>query len=144
MSTRNTGLKYLLFFELCNRYFPDGIDIYFDNVGAEMLEAAVENMNTFGRVAVCGAISEYTDKGKRAAPNMVDIIYKRITMQGFLSVDHMKVYKDFISDTVEHIRAGKLQVLEDISHGLESIPSAFVGLFRGDNIGKKMVQVADD
>ncbi|XP_027066151.1 2-alkenal reductase (NADP(+)-dependent)-like [Coffea arabica] len=126
------------------RYFPDGIDIYFDNVGAEMLEAAVENMNTFGRVAVCGAISEYTDKGKRAAPNMVDIIYKRITMQGFLSVDHMKVYKDFISDTVEHIRAGKLQVLEDISHGLESIPSAFVGLFRGDNIGKKMVQVADD
>lgn len=126
------------------RYFPDGIDIYFDNVGAEMLEAAVENMNAFGRVAVCGVISEYTDKGRRAAPNMIEVIYKRITIQGFLAADHMKVYKDFISNTVEYIQAGKLQVLEDISDGVESIPSAFVGLFRGNNIGKKIVQVADD
>ncbi|KAI3880467.1 hypothetical protein MKX03_031018 [Papaver bracteatum] len=98
------------------RYFPDGIDIYFDNVGSEMLEAAIVNMNTFGRVVVCGVMSEYTDETKRAAPNMMDITYN-------------------------YIRNAKLHVLEDISVGLESIPSAFVGIFRGDNIGKKMVQI---
>ncbi|RXH74447.1 hypothetical protein DVH24_029168 [Malus domestica] len=126
------------------KYFPDGIDIYFDNVGAEMLEAAVENMNTFGRVAVCGMISEYTDAGKRAAPNMLDVVCKRIKIQGFLAADHMNVYSDFISTTVDHLRTGNLQAVEDISCGLESFPSAFIGLFRGHNTGKKMVKLADE
>ncbi|CAK9182158.1 unnamed protein product [Ilex paraguariensis] len=126
------------------RYFPDGIDIYFDNVGAEMLEAAVSNMNTFGRVAVCGVISEYTDSGKRAAPHMLDVVYKRITIQGFLAADHMAVYADFITTTTDHLRTGKMQALEDVSIGLESVPSAFAGLFRGDNVGKKIVQVGEE
>uniref|UniRef100_A0A5B6YY33 Putative 2-alkenal reductase (NADP(+)-dependent) n=1 Tax=Davidia involucrata TaxID=16924 RepID=A0A5B6YY33_DAVIN len=125
------------------RYFPDGIDIYFDNVGAEMLEAAVANMNDFGRIAACGVISEYTDTRKQAAPEMLDIVYRRITMRGFLCIDHMDVYKDFISTTADLLRTGKMQAIEDISHGVESVPSAFVGLFRGDNIGKKIVQIAD-
>ncbi|CAN6540817.1 unnamed protein product [Malus baccata var. baccata] len=126
------------------KYFPDGIDIYFDNVGSEMLEAAVENMNTFGRVAACGVISEYIDAGKRAAPNMLDVVYKRIKIQGFLAADLMNVYSDFISTTVDHLRTGNLHVVEDISCGLESFPSAFIGLFRGHNTGKKMVKVADE
>ncbi|XP_010914867.1 2-alkenal reductase (NADP(+)-dependent) isoform X2 [Elaeis guineensis] len=125
------------------RYFPDGIDIYFDNVGAEMLEAAVANMNAFGRVALCGAISQYTDAGKQAAPDMLDIIYKRITIRGFLAYDHLSIYHDFVSATSDHIRHGRMQSLEDVSHGLESVPSAFAGLFRGDNVGKKLVQLAD-
>ncbi|KAL5098562.1 hypothetical protein RYX36_002889 [Vicia faba] len=62
------------------QYFPDGIDIYFDNVGGKMLEATVANMKAFGRVVVCGVISKYTDAGKRASPNMVDVVYKRITI----------------------------------------------------------------
>lgn len=126
------------------RYFPDGIDIYFDNVGAEMLEAAVANMNIFGRVAVCGVISQYTDSGKRAAPDMLDIVYKRITIQGFLAADLMNGYTDFISTTQDYLNDGKIQVIEDISQGVESIPSAFVGLFRGDNVGKKIVKIADE
>lgn len=126
------------------RYFPDGIDIYFDNVGAEMLEAAVANMNTFGRVAVCGVISEYTDAAKRAAPDMLDVVYKRITIQGFLAADHMNVFSDFISTTTDHLRTGKLYAIEDISNGLESFPSAFIGLFQGHNTGKKIVKVADE
>ncbi|CAI9100150.1 OLC1v1037090C1 [Oldenlandia corymbosa var. corymbosa] len=126
------------------RCFPDGIDIYFDNVGGDMLEAAVENMNSFGRVAVCGVISEYTDKGKRAAPNMIDVVYKRITIRGFLAADYMNVYGDYLAATLEHLRNGKMHALDDISRGVESIPSAFLGLFRGDNIGKKIVQVADE
>ncbi|KAF5934952.1 hypothetical protein HYC85_026081 [Camellia sinensis] len=126
------------------RYFPDGIDIYFDNVGGDMLEAAVFNMNTFGRVAVCGVISEYTDVAKRAAPDMLDVIYKRITIQGFLAADQMNVYADFLSTTADHLRNGKMEVLEDISHGVESIPTAFMALFSGDNIGKMIVQIMAD
>lgn len=126
------------------RYIPDGIDVYFDNVGGEMLEAAVANMNPFGRVAVCGVISEYTDTEKRAAPDMIDVVYKRITIQGFLCIDHKECHKDFITTTAHHLRTGKMQAIEDISRGLQTIPTAFVGLFRGDNVGKKIVHIADD
>ncbi|KAF6151177.1 hypothetical protein GIB67_037385 [Kingdonia uniflora] len=126
------------------RYFPEGIDIYFDNVGGEMLEAAVANMNPFGRVAVCGVISEYTDSRKRAGPDMLDVIYKRIKIQGFLAADHYHLYGDFISTTSDYIRSGKIHILEDISHGIESVTSAFQGLFRGDNVGKKLVQITEE
>ncbi|KDP32398.1 hypothetical protein JCGZ_13323 [Jatropha curcas] len=126
------------------RYFPNGIDIYFDNVGAEMQEAAIANMNTFGRVAVCGVISEYTNSGRKAAPDMIDVVYRRIKIQGFLAVDFLNVHADFISKTCDHLRAGEMQVLEDISVGVESIPSSLIGLFKGHNIGKKMVQLAEE
>ncbi|KAH9800251.1 PKS ER domain-containing protein [Citrus sinensis] len=126
------------------RYFPDGIDVYFDNVGGEMLEAAVANMNLFGRVAACGVISECADDSKRAVPNMIDIVYKRIKIQGFLSTDHFDLHQDFISMTCDALRAGKIQPLEDISNGVDSIPSAFTGFFRGDNIGKKFVRIAGE
>lgn len=126
------------------RYFPDGIDIYFDNVGGEMLEAAVANMKAFGRVSVCGVISEYTDIGKRASPNMMDVVYKRITIRGFLAADYMNVFGDFSAKTLDYLRSGQLRVIEDRSLGVESIPSAFVGLFNGDNVGKKVVVLADE
>lgn len=126
-----------------DRYFPDGIDIYFDNVGSQMLEAAVANMNAFGRVAACGAISQYTDAGKQATPEMLDIIYKRITIRGFLAYDHLSIFDDFVSTTSDRIRHGRIRSLEDVSHGLESVTPAFAGLFRGDNVGKKLVQLAD-
>lgn len=126
------------------RYFPDGIDMYFDNVGGEMLEAAVANMKQFGRIAVCGAISEYTGVGKRPTVEMLDVVYKRITIQGFLAADYFKCYADFITTTVEHLRSGKMHALCDISHGVESVPSAFIGLFSGDNIGKKIVQISHE
>ncbi|XP_077218524.1 2-alkenal reductase (NADP(+)-dependent)-like [Tasmannia lanceolata] len=127
------------------RYFPEGIDIYFDNVGAEMQEAAVANMNAFGRVAVCGVISEYLSTNeKRAAPDMLLVVYKRITIQGFLAGDYMDEFANFISTTSDHLRHNRIHVVEDISQGLESIPSAFAGLFRGDNVGKKLVQITQD
>ncbi|XP_073224188.1 2-alkenal reductase (NADP(+)-dependent)-like isoform X2 [Cicer arietinum] len=126
------------------RYFPDGIDIYFDNVGGEMLEAAIINMKAFGRVAVCGIISEYTDAEKRASPNMLNIVYKRITIRGFLAADFMNIFADFSAKTSDYVRNGQLQVIEDKSLGVESIPSAFVGLFNGDNVGKKVVVLAGE
>ncbi|KAM0037201.1 putative oxidoreductase [Helianthus debilis subsp. tardiflorus] len=126
------------------RCFPDGIDIYFDNVGGKMLEAVISNMNLYGRVALCGVISEYKDVGKRASPNMLNVIYKRITIQGFLSGDYMHLFPEFISITVDHLRTRKMHMFEDISIGLESVPTAFVGLFREYNVGKKIVQASDD
>ncbi|XP_022731126.1 NADPH-dependent oxidoreductase 2-alkenal reductase-like [Durio zibethinus] len=126
------------------RYFPNGIDIYFDNVGGEMQEAVIDNMNINGKVAVCGVISEYTDNEKRAAPRMIDVVYKRIKIQGFLAGDYLNNFADFLSTTCDHLRTGKIQPLEDISDGVESAPSAFISLFRGQNIGKKIVKIAEE
>ncbi|XP_057428200.1 2-alkenal reductase (NADP(+)-dependent)-like [Lotus japonicus] len=126
------------------RYFPDGIDIYFDNVGGEMLEAAICNMKAFGRVVVCGVISHYTDIGKRASPSMIDIVYNRITIKGFLASDFMNDFANFLAKTSNYLRSEKLHVIEDISTGVESVPSAFIGLFNGDNIGKKIVCLAKE
>lgn len=109
-----------------------------------MLEAAIANMKTFGRVAVCGVISEYTDAGKRASPNMLDVVYKRINIRGFLAAEFMNDFADFSANTLDYIHSSKLQVIEDTSSGVESIPSAFVGLFKGDNIGKKIVVLAEE
>ncbi|XP_027329614.1 2-alkenal reductase (NADP(+)-dependent)-like [Abrus precatorius] len=126
------------------RYFPDGIDIYFDNVGGKMLEAAVANMKAFGRVAACGVISEYTDAGKRASPNLLDVVYKRITIRGFLAADFMSDFEVILAKILAYLRTGKLYVIEDMSSGVESIPPSFVGLFNGDNIGKKLVTLAEE
>ncbi|KAL4356526.1 hypothetical protein AHAS_Ahas09G0095500 [Arachis hypogaea] len=127
------------------RYFSEGIDIYFDNVGGKMLEAVIDNMNTFGRVAVCGATSEYIDIRKRASLDLVNVIYKRITIQGFLTPDLMiHHFQNFMIKTSNYLRTGELQVTEDISLGIKSIPSAFVGLFNGSNIGKKIVKLVEE
>ncbi|PHT39075.1 hypothetical protein CQW23_22648 [Capsicum baccatum] len=126
------------------RCFPKGIDVYFNNVRGKMLEAALANMDSLGTVAICGVISEYTNASTRASPEMLDIVYKRISIQGFLTADLMTVYADFLSKTVEYLQDGKLKAIEDISQGVESIPSAFIGLFNGDSIGKKIVKVADE
>lgn len=124
------------------KYFPDGIDVYFDNVGGEMLEAAIANMKSFGRVPLCGVISEYTNS-KKAIPSMLDLVYKRIKIQGFLGGDFLNVYPDFISKASQCLRSAKIETLEDISVGIDSIPSAFIGLFKGDNIGKKIVKFVE-
>ncbi|KAM3191842.1 hypothetical protein ACQJBY_069212 [Aegilops geniculata] len=124
------------------RRFPDGIDIYFENVGGEMLEAALNNMNTYGRVAVCGVIAEYTDPGRRAVPDLLEVIYKRITLRGFFAWDFIARFHEFTAIIGGWIEEGKVQVVEDVSDGLESVPSAFVALYRGENVGKKLVKLA--
>ena len=124
------------------RYFPDGIDVYFENVGGEMLEAALANMNTYGRVALSGVIAEYTGGGRRAVPDLLDVIYKRITIRGFFAWDFLPKFAEFNAIIAGWIREGKVKVVEDVSDGLESVPSAFAALFRGQNVGKKLVKLA--
>ncbi|KAG8094700.1 hypothetical protein GUJ93_ZPchr0012g19815 [Zizania palustris] len=124
------------------RYFPDGIDIYFDNIGGKTLEAVLACMNTHGRVALCGAISEYTDAGRRATPDLLEVIYKRIAIRGFICTDFLTRFSEFAGIIGDWIRQGKIQPIVDVSNGLESVPSALTELFLGLNIGKKLVKLA--
>jgi hypothetical protein len=127
--------------ELC----PDGIDIYFDNVGGEHLEAAIGAMRTFGRIVACGSISRYNDAEPAPGPrNMFLVVTKRLRIEGFIISDHFDRYGEFARQAGEWVRDGRLQYRETIVEGIENAPRAFLGLLRGDNIGKMLVKVGPD
>ena len=121
---------------------PDGIDVYFENVGGEHLEAALQYMNDFGRIAVCGMISMYNATAAEPGPaNMALIIGRRLKMQGFIVSDHPERRDDFLRDVSGWMRDGKLKWEETIHEGIEKTPEAFIGLFHGENLGKMLVKV---
>ena len=124
---------------------PDGIDIYFDNVGGEILEAALFAMHQHGRIVCCGAISQYDTAepvGARGVPGL--IVTKRLRMEGFIVLDFIKQSPAAVAELASWLGAGKLKVNEDIVEGLENAPAALIGLLHGDNRGKRMVRVAPD
>ncbi|KAL5997951.1 hypothetical protein ACLOJK_008885 [Asimina triloba] len=129
---------------LCYRCFPDGIDIYFENVGGRMLDAVLLNMKVNGRISVCGLISQYNQTQHEGVHNLFCLITKRIRMEGFIEPDHKHKYPDFLEFIIEHIREGNIVYIEDVVEGLEKAPSALVGLFLGRNVGKQVVLVARD
>ena len=123
----------------------DGIDVYFDNVGGTQLEAALSALRPFGRVIACGSISRYNDERPEPGPrNLSYIVTKRLRMQGFIVSDHSKRYGDFLREVGPWVGAGKLECRETIVEGIENVPTAFAGLFRGDNTGKMLVRVGPD
>ncbi|XP_028751991.1 2-alkenal reductase (NADP(+)-dependent)-like isoform X2 [Neltuma alba] len=124
------------------RYFPEGIDIYFENVGGNMLDAALLNMRVHGRIAMCGLISQYNLDKHEGVHNLFNLVSKRIRMEGFLVHDHYHLYPKFIEMVIPQIKQGKIVYVEDIAQGLESGPSALVGLFSGRNVGKQLIAVA--
>ncbi|KAK9997630.1 hypothetical protein SO802_022316 [Lithocarpus litseifolius] len=124
------------------RYFPEGIDIYFENVGGKMLDAVLLNMRAHGRIAACGLISQYNLDKPEGVHNLMHLIYKRIRMEGFVVFDYFHLYPKFLEFVLPQIVEGKIVYLEDIAEGLESGPSALVGLFAGLNVGKQVVLVA--
>ena len=123
---------------------PNGIDVYFDNVGGDILEACLAQMNNRGRIACCGAISQYdgvpSATGPRGVPGL--IVVKRLTMQGFIVMDFMDQRDRALSDLQSWVKAGKLKVQEDVINGLENTPKALIGLLAGENRGKRMVKVS--
>ncbi|MDA9008552.1 NADP-dependent oxidoreductase [Alphaproteobacteria bacterium] len=124
---------------------PDGVDVYFDNVGGEILETVLFQMNDNGRVACCGAISQYdgsAPSGPRNLPGMV--VVKRLRMEGFIVTDFAKEAHRATKELQQLVQAGKLKIQEDIFEGLERAPDALIGLLAGDNRGKRMVRVAPD
>ncbi len=121
---------------------PNGIDVYFENVGGEHLEAVFTNMNPFGRIPVCGMISQYNNTKPQPGPsNLGNIIGKRLLLQGFIVSDHNDQLPQFQSDMVKWLKDGKLKWQETIVDGIENTPKAFIGLFTGENIGKMLVRV---
>jgi hypothetical protein len=124
---------------------PDGIDIYFDNVGGDHLEAAIGALRTYGRIVACGSISRYNDAEPSPGPrNMFMVVTKRLRMQGYIITDHFDRFGEFAREAAEWVRDGRLQYRETIVDGIENAPRAFLGLFSGENIGKMLVKVGPD
>lgn len=123
---------------------PGGIDLYFDNVGGEQLEAALGALKPFGRVAACGMISGYN--GEMPGPrNMLQIVGKRLRIQGFIVVDYMKRIPEFLADVGPYLRSGKLVAPETYFEGIEAAPEAFDNLLRGGaHVGKILVRLAPE
>lgn len=122
---------------------PDGIDVYFDNVGGKILEAALTMMRPRGRIAACGAISAYNEKEPPPGPNnLFLVIVKRLTIKGFIVSDWLDRLPDFEKEVGGYYRAGKLTHRETVVNGIENAAEAFSGLFRGENVGKMVVKLA--
>jgi NADPH-dependent curcumin reductase CurA len=122
---------------------PKGIDADFENVGGRIFHAVFERLNNFGRVAFCGAISEYQDRQPMAGPaRMFIIVQRRLTLQGFIVSDHAALMGHFVSEVGGLVKAGKLKSRETIVDGLTKAPQAFIGLLKGENFGKLVVKVA--
>ena len=121
---------------------PKGLDVYFDNVGGDHLEAALRRMNTLGRIPVCGFISGY-NSGHSNVSNLSNIIYSRVTLRGFVAPDFMHLYPDFLRDMAGWLKDGKVKYQETIVDGIAAAPGALIGLMAGENAGKMLVRLAE-
>ena len=122
---------------------PNGIDVYFDNVGGEHLDAALGVMKPLGRVAVCGMISGYNERGSRAPVyNLSNIIYGRMNLRGFVATDFPHLYDEFRSNMTQWLKDGRIKTQETVMEGIENAPAALVGLMQGANSGKMLVRLA--
>jgi NADPH-dependent curcumin reductase CurA len=123
---------------------PEGIDVYFDNVGGDHLEAALACLREHGRIAACGAISRYNDETASPGPrNMFLFVTRRLTMRGFIVLDHVREMKAFVNEVAALVRDGHVRVRETFVDGLALAPQAFLDMLRGANVGKMLVRIAD-
>lgn len=121
---------------------PEGIDVYFDNVGGDHLEAALGRLNTYGRVALCGGISQYNTEKPSGPANFALAVTKRLTLRGFIVSDHMGRIKDMLDPVSGWLASGRLVADETIVDGLDNAPAAFLGMLRGENTGKALVRLS--
>lgn len=121
---------------------PNGIDVYFDNVGGDHLEAAIANANDFARFALCGMIAQYNAEptGPR---NIYAVIEKSVKLQGFIASNHLDLWPDFQRDMKQWINQGRIKWKETVVEGLDNAPKAFLDIFAGANAGKMLVKLAD-
>ncbi len=133
--------------EALEQQCPEGIDVYFENVGGPLLEAVLERLNPHARIAVCGMIAEYEqppEVGPAGIRGLANILRTRSTMTGFSIGDHVHKLPEFVVRMSAWMRSGQVVFPDDIVDGIEQTPAAFVGMMRGDHIGKRMVRVSDD
>lgn len=121
---------------------PEGIDVYFENVGGAHLEAALNVINPFGRIPVCGMIADYNAETPQPGPsNLLLINTKKLTVQGYIVVDYMDNYGEYVEQMGQWIKEGKVTSEETVYNGLENAAEAFIGLFEGKNRGKMLVKI---
>ena len=122
---------------------PDGIDVYFDNVGGEAVEAALSALRVHGRIIACGGISGYNDEKPRPGPsNLFNITTKRLTMKGLMVFDWLDRQAEFEKEVEGYFKAGKVKHKETVVKGIDQAVGAFLGLFQGRNVGKMVVELA--
>ena len=121
---------------------PSGVDVYFDNVGGEILDAVLRRTNTGARIPLCGLISGY-DGAEIPIRNVFSLLVNRVRLQGFIVSDRMDLWPVAMKELAGHVAAGRLKYRETIAHGLESAPRAFIGMLKGENFGKQLVMVSD-
>jgi NADPH-dependent curcumin reductase CurA len=120
---------------------PKGYDIYFDNVGGEMLDAAILNMRRHGRLVISGQIAEYNTSQPRGIRNTLPFITQRLRMEGLVVYDHHVQFDDARRQMAAWVREGQLSWREDIIEGIENAPAAFIGLFSGESFGRRLIRV---
>ena len=131
--------------EALREHCPDGIGVYFDNVGGDHLDAALSRMNTFGRIALCGMVSGYNlEEPAPGPPNFARTLVRRLALRGFIVFDHFAMHGEFVRAVGAHVKSGELRYRETVREGIESMPGAFVGLLQGENVGKMLVRVGPD
>ncbi|KAJ3219338.1 hypothetical protein HK099_004735 [Clydaea vesicula] len=127
------------FKENLKKFTPSGIDIYFENVGGEQLEAVLDLMNENGRIPVCGMISQYNGAAY-GVKNLFNVIGKRLLLQGFIVGDHYNIFPEFLNWMMENTSDGSFFYETTISEGIENAPKAFIGLLKGENTGKQLIK----
>jgi len=123
---------------------PDGIDVYFENVGGEMLDAVLARINPFARIVACGMISQYNLENPEGVKNLMAMVGNRVLMQGFIVSDHFDMMPQFHQEMAGWIGEGKIKYRETVTQGIDNAPAAFIGMLKGENFGKAVVQIAED
>ena len=127
-----------------DRACPDGIDVYWENVGGRVQQAVFPRLRDFARMVMCGMVSEYNDKEPRPGPNLMSVVRKRLRIQGFIVSDQWRRWPEFRAMAAPLVKSGQLKYREDIVAGLDNAPSAFIGLLQGKNFGKLLIRLSDD
>jgi len=123
---------------------PNGIDVYWENVGGAVQRAVFPRLNDFARMVMCGMVAEYNDVAPRPGPNLMSAVRKRLKIQGFIVGDRWQRFAEYRAMAAPLLRSGELKYREDIVDGLDRAPEAFIGLLQGRNFGKLVVKLADD
>lgn len=124
---------------------PKGIDVNFENVGGAIFEAALWNMRNYGRIALCGMVANYNDVTNEPGPRgMMSVVAKRLTIRGFIVTDHPNACKEYVAKAQQWLADGKLKYRETVAKGIGNAPAAFIDMLKGRNVGKQIVQLADE
>jgi len=121
---------------------PEGIDVYFDNVGGPMLDAVLRNINLHARIPLIGMISQYNATELPPGPNLVPLLVNRVLIQGMIVNDHEDRREAFLKDMMAWLREGRMKYREHVVDGIKNAPQAFIGLFHGENFGKMLIKVS--